>query len=61
MNLLVRMRNELVRTLRSDPVKYCELYKDSGCSHVDGMLCEMETCKERLEYVELQEKILRNE
>ena len=27
-----------------DPVKYCETYKTSGCSHVDGYLCNMDTC-----------------
>jgi hypothetical protein len=56
MKILVRMRNELARILRSDPVKYCELYRDSGCSHVDGFLCHLETCEERLEYVELLKK-----
>jgi hypothetical protein len=57
MNLLIRLRNDLVRTLRSDPVKYCELYRNEGCSHVDGLLCEMDTCKERRDYVEfLREK-----
>lgn len=34
----------------SDPVKHCDLYKDKGCGHVDGYLCDMNTCKERLEY-----------
>jgi hypothetical protein len=60
MNLLVKLRNDLARTLRSDPVKYCELYRRSGCSHVDGFLCRMETCKERIEYVEFLEKIWRD-
>ena len=27
-----------------DPLKYCEIYKTSGCSHVDGYLCNMDTC-----------------
>jgi hypothetical protein len=35
-----------------DPVRHCELYKYDGCSHVDGFLCNVETCKERLEWVE---------
>jgi hypothetical protein len=35
-----------------DPVYHCELYKYDGCSHVDGFLCRIETCKERLEFVE---------
>jgi hypothetical protein len=33
-----------------DPLKHCELYKDQGCSHVDGILCEVETCGESIEY-----------
>lgn len=33
-----------------DPVKCCKLYKESGCSHVDGPLCNFDTCKERLEH-----------
>jgi len=27
-----------------DPVKDCNTYKTEGCAHVDGMLCEVETC-----------------
>ncbi len=33
-----------------DPVKFCEVYKEEGCAHVDGMYCEPETCKSRKEY-----------
>lgn len=33
----------------SDPVKYCEVYKESGCSHVDGYLCNFKKCSIRLE------------
>ena len=32
------------RKVDLDPVKYCERYKKSGCVHVDGYLCNMETC-----------------
>ena len=28
-----------------DPVKDCPYYRDKGCDHVDGFLCDMETCK----------------
>jgi len=31
---------------RNDPVKCCEIYKTIGCSHVDGLICDMKTCKE---------------
>ena len=42
-----------------DPVKHCDLYKDEGCSHVDGFLCDFETCSMRLDYV-LRKAILRS-
>ena len=29
----------------TDPVKHCDSYKDRGCSHVDGFLCDMSTCE----------------
>jgi hypothetical protein len=27
-----------------DPVRHCEVYRKEGCTHVDGFLCDMETC-----------------
>lgn len=27
-----------------DPLKHCEVYKQHGCAHVDGPLCDVETC-----------------
>lgn len=27
-----------------DPVRHCEVYKEIGCAHVDGYLCDMKTC-----------------
>ena len=32
-----------------DPVKHCIIYKNEGCSHVYGFLCDFDTCKERKE------------
>ena len=32
---------------KTDPVKHCCVYKEFGCSHVDGMLCDFETCDMR--------------
>lgn len=34
----------------TDPVHSCKLYKDEGCAHVDGMLCNFDECRERKEY-----------
>ena len=28
----------------NDPVKKCDLYKDKGCVHVDGLLCDFPDC-----------------
>lgn len=39
------------KNLRSnDPVYSCTVYKRQGCSHIDGMLCDMETCTILEEY-----------
>lgn len=38
-SVVTQFRN---RTL--DPVKHCLVYRSVGCSHVDGMLCNMRTC-----------------
>jgi len=29
---------------KTDPVRHCSVYRAEGCSHVDGFLCDMETC-----------------
>lgn len=31
-----------------DPVRRCKVYRRVGCSHVDGMLCDPATCREKL-------------
>ncbi len=33
-----------------DPVYDCNLCKDKGCAHIDGYLCNIETCEESLKY-----------
>lgn len=33
-----------------DPVKVCEVYKEQGCSHVDGFMCEPNTCSMRISH-----------
>jgi hypothetical protein len=33
-----------------DPVHYCEVHKEIGCSHVDGMLCNFPECDVLKEY-----------
>lgn len=36
--------------MNKDPVKHCNLYKQEGCSHVDGFLCDFDTCSMRIDY-----------
>lgn len=28
----------------NDPVYKCRVYKNKGCSHIDGYLCNIKTC-----------------
>jgi hypothetical protein len=35
----------------NDPIKHCDLYKDKGCSHVDGMLCDFPKCSMNYDYI----------
>lgn len=35
---------------RNDPVHNCAVYKEIGCSHVDGMLCDMTDCQILIEF-----------
>ena len=45
------MIKRLIWYMKNDPVKKCDLYKDKGCAHVDGMLCDFPTCSMYLEYI----------
>ena len=36
---------------RDDPVMQCELYAKEGCTHVDGFLCDMDTCDIRQKFL----------
>ena len=40
----------------NDPVKSCQLYRELGCSHVDGMLCDFPKCSMLKDYKEVKEK-----
>ena len=41
---------------QNDPVKYCEVFKKLGCSHVDGYLCDFPKCSVLLDYREERER-----
>ena len=46
-----RLIENLEKAIMSDPVRYCEEYRDIGCTHVDGYLCDMETCDIRQKFL----------
>lgn len=33
-----------------DPITCCKVYKEIGCSHIDGFLCNINTCSILCEY-----------
>jgi len=37
----------------NDPVRGCDVYKNIGCSHVDGFLCDYPDCSILKKYTEL--------
>ena len=45
---------------KGDPVHNCDVYKKLGCSHVDGVECDMKTCSILTDYrlKELQLKVV---
>jgi len=36
--------------MNNDPVCHCEVYKEIGCAHVDGYLCNMSDCDILIKY-----------
>lgn len=36
--------------MRNDPVKDCAVYREIGCSHVDGILCDYPNCSIMKQY-----------
>jgi len=48
MSIKSQVLNTLKELRRLDPVKHCCVYKTVGCAHVDGMLCDVRTCKIRV-------------
>ena len=46
-------RDMKVRPL--DPLKHCDLYKETKkCAHVDGFLCNVDTCSSLKDYREVK-------
>lgn len=52
MNWVIEWIGKWGPLIKPDPVKECPLYRNRGCSHVDGYLCDMKTCTELAKYRE---------
>lgn len=54
-SLIVKIINRLKRWYwrwrNSDPIRKCPVYKNEGCSHVDGLLCNFPNCSTYHEYM----------
>ena len=35
---------------KDDPYYHCTFFKDNGCAHVDGLLCDFPKCKMNKDY-----------
>ena len=46
-----RLKRFWYRWRNSDPVYHCNVYREEGCSHVDGMLCDFPNCSIYHEYM----------
>lgn len=39
-----KIRRAYWRFMNADPIRNCQLYKDKGCVHVDGPICDFPHC-----------------
>ena len=44
MELIRLLKRFYYRLKNSDPVRSCPVYKQEGCSHVDGLCCDVRNC-----------------
>lgn len=49
--IINKIKSWLISLSDDDPVQHCELYRDKGCSHVDGILCNYPHCILNDEYI----------
>ena len=45
MNIIKALKRLYYRFRNKDPIWNCEVYKEEGCSFVDGILCDYPNCK----------------
>ena len=63
---LEKVIREIIKIIKeNDPVYGCKVYKDLGCSHVDGLLCDFPNCsinnKYNGDYIERWMMCLKNQ
>jgi hypothetical protein len=42
--VIIIKKKSIDKTIPKDPVKHCKIYRNFGCCHVDGTLCDVDTC-----------------
>ena len=47
-------RRDAGEAIPPDPKNHCDLHKDMKCTHVDGFLCNVNTCKMLADYKEVK-------
>ena len=48
--IIKRIKRFFFRLKNSDPLYHCLVWKNEGCSHVDGLLCDYPKCEMLKEY-----------
>lgn len=55
-----KMLNDWAIAVRAnDPLYSCEVFKERGCSHLDGYLCDMRTCDIRKRHIEVKKESIK--
>lgn len=47
----------IVNILKNDPVRGCNVFKEEGCAHVDGLLCDYPDCDILKEHREVKARV----
>lgn len=50
--IIKRIKRFFFRLKNSDPFYHCPVWKNEGCSHVDGLICNFPNCTTMHEYME---------
>jgi hypothetical protein len=50
--IIKRIKRFFFRLKNRDPFYHCPVWKNEGCSHVDGLICDFPSCDIYREYME---------